>query len=509
MSLLFDYILGGSQPQTIAILALCLTLLTVIHKRLSSPSGPPLPPGPPGHWLFGNTIPKVYAYRKFEEWTQEYGPVFSLRQGFNTIVVVGRLQAAMDIMEKEGSNTADRPRIIAAGETLSGGMRLLMTPAGERFKKMRRALHAYLQPKIVSSYGTLMRGRAKQLLLDIFDNPARHQDHAKRYAASVVMLLAYGVLPKGCDDPDIQAVNNCLTVLGNNMRPGIWMVDYWPFLRFIPGYLKEMQDGHVKELGLFKRKLFEVRDKMAYGEELSNCFGKYLLERQKELELSDGETAYLAGSMFGAGSDTTASAISVCIMAAACYPEAQRQVQEELDRVVGRDRVPTLADMNVLPRTHAYVLESFRWRPVTAGGFPHRATKEIIWKNYRIPKGATVIGNVWAVGRDPQYFPDPERFDPQRWLDKEGKIREDLKSFSFGFGRRVCPGMHIATGSIFLNTALILWAMTIKSDPAFPIDPLAFSESANAHPLPFKVVFEPRAAKTFDGIEELLDGYEL
>lgn len=94
----------------------------------------------------------------------------------------------------------------------------------------------------------MMGGRAKQLILDIIENPARHQDHAKqyvipsnqkriyaylehRYAASVVMLLAYGVLPNGCDDPDVRVVNECLTRLGNNMRPGLWMVDYWPFLR--------------------------------------------------------------------------------------------------------------------------------------------------------------------------------------------------------------------------------------------------------------------------------------
>jgi cytochrome P450 len=76
----------------------------------------------------------------------------------------------------------------------------------------------------------------------------------------------------------------------------------------------------------------------ARGEEVPTCFGKYLLERQRELDLSDGETAYLAGSMFGAGSDTTASAISVSVLAAACYPEAQRRVQEELDQVIGRNR---------------------------------------------------------------------------------------------------------------------------------------------------------------------------
>ncbi|KAM6497593.1 cytochrome P450 [Amanita muscaria] len=495
------------QSQTIAIALLCLTLLSLIRKRLNSSTNLPLPPGPPRHWLFGNTIPKIFGYRKFEEWTKQYGPVFSLQQGLQTIIVIGRVQAAIDVMEKEGTHTADRPRCIAAGETLSGGMRLLMTPAGERFKKMRRALHAYLQPKIVATYGSTIMDRAKQHILDIIEDPIKHQDHAKRYSASVVMVLAYGQWPKGRDDPDIGQVNDCLTRLGNNMRPGYWKVDFYPFLKYVPGYLKELQDGHVKELGLFQRKLFEVRDRMARGEEVQSCFGKYLLERQKELELSDGETAYLAGSMFGAGSDTTASGISVAVMAAACYPNAQRRVQQELEQVIGRNRAPTMADMEVLPQTHAYVLETLRWRPVTAGGFPHRATKELIWGGYRIPEGAIVIGNAWAIGRDPQYFPDPEKFNPQRWFDSNGKLREDLKNYAFGLGRRVCPGQHIATSSIFLNTALILWAMTVEKDPNHPIDELAFTESANAHPMPFKVIFGPRAAETFDGVKELLDEY--
>jgi len=74
------------------------------------------------------------------------------------------------------------------------------------------------------------------------------------------------------------------------------------------------------------------------GEQIPDSFGKYLLEKQKEFELSEDETAYLAGSMFGAGSDTTASAISIGVLAAACYPKAQAKVQEELDAVVGRER---------------------------------------------------------------------------------------------------------------------------------------------------------------------------
>jgi len=323
------------------------------------------------------------------------------------------------------------------------------------------------------------------------------------------MALAYGKNPKSYEDPEILAVNRCLARLGSALRPGVWKVDVFPFLRYIPGYLTELHEGHAEELTLFKQQLQDIRLSMEKGQDTPQSFGKYLLERQQELELSDNETAYLAGSIFGAGSDTTASAISISIMAAACFPKAQAKVQEELDNIIGKERAPTFADQEMLPQTSAFVMETFRWRPVSAGGFAHKATKDIIWNNYLIPKGATVMGNVWSVGRDPAYFPDPEQFNPQRWLTKEGKIKEELKSYPFGFGRRVCPGQYMATASVFVNTALIQWAFNIKPDSSAPIDDLAFTESANTHPLPFKVIFEPRAAKSMEGVRELMEEYGL
>ncbi|KAJ3560409.1 hypothetical protein NP233_g10857 [Leucocoprinus birnbaumii] len=271
-------------------------------------------------------------------------------------------------------------------------------------------------------------------------------------------------------------------------------------------------------------------------------FSKYLIERQREPELSDDEASYLAGSMFSASSDTTASAISVGVMASVCYPEAAECVRKELDSVIGKERhayylefilitlglirlflflcyfgwvvfshlthiAPRMSDQENLPQTMAFVLETFRWRPVSSGGFTHKTTKDIIWQNYCIPKGSSAIGNVWSVGRDPQYFPDPKKFNPQCWLTPEGKIKEDLKAYTFGFGQRVCPGQHMATASVFLNTALIQWAFTVRADPAHPIDDLAFTESANAHPMLFKLFFEPRAAMTLEGVRELFEDY--
>lgn len=61
-----------------------------------------------------------------------------------------------------------------------------------------------------------------------------------------------------------------------------------------------------------------------------------------------------------------------------------------------------------------------------------------------IPKGTRIYGNIWSIARDPEYFPDPETFDPLRWIDANGKLRDDMKSYPFGFGRRVCPGLHVA-----------------------------------------------------------------
>lgn len=146
-------------------------------------------------------------YRKFEEWTKEYGPVFSLRQGLQTIIVIGRLQAVIDIMEKEGASLVDRPQNISAGDTLSGGMRVLLTPAGDRIRKMRRwvlpfflsfessikttnrALHAHLQPKMIASYAPTLMRYARQHILDLIDVPDKHQDHAKRFVAKKNMFI--------------------------------------------------------------------------------------------------------------------------------------------------------------------------------------------------------------------------------------------------------------------------------------------------------------------------------
>ncbi|KAI9461381.1 cytochrome P450 [Boletus coccyginus] len=424
--------------------------------------------------------------------TEEYGPVFTLRQGTRIFIIIGRHRAALEIMEKQGASLADRPRSIAAAETLSGGMRVVVEGTGDRLRRLRRALHALLQSKVAVTYEPVQVQHAKNVLLDILEDPGNHRMHAKRYAASVIMSITYGkTTPTAYSDPEVVAVNRCLARFGQAMRPGAYLVDTYPILKYVPGYLTQLKKWHEEELALFQGQLNLVREQMERGD-AKPCFSKFLLENQREYGVADAEIAYVAGSMFGAGSDTTASAITIMMMAAALHPEAQTKVQEELDNVVGRERLPSFSDQEMLPQVTAFMLESLRWRPVSIGGFAHCATSDLIWNNYLIPKGATVIGNHWAIANDPEVFPNPEKFDPQRWFTPEGHLRDDLHFCTFGFGRRICPGMHVANRSVFINTAFVLWAFRVSEKPTAPIDSFAFSDTVNMHAMPFELIFEDR-----------------
>ncbi|KAK7055282.1 cytochrome P450 [Favolaschia claudopus] len=481
------------QPPTLLFL-LAVTTWIFLQFRKARLSGKLLPPGPTGHWLTGPAIPRELPWLKFEEWIQEYGPVISFWRGRQLTVIVGRYDAAVEIMEKEGASNADRPSNIAAGETLSGGMRTLLIPNGERLRKLRKVLHSQLRPIVAAQYQPIQQVNAQYHMLDLLRDPANHMTHSQGYAASVILSLTYGAAAHTASTaPIIQEVNGAQARLGAALVPGAYMVDAFPLLRYVPGYLSELRRQHQMELGLFKSQLESVRQRLVANQDVKPCFAKMLVEHQEEYQLTDNEAAYLAGSMFGAGAGTSASAISIMVMAAATFPEAQQKVQDQLDIVVGTGKLPTFQEEPDLVQVTAFYLETFRWRPVSAGGFAHRATRDIVYNGHVIPAGAAIYGNHWSIARDPVIFPDPERFDPQRWITADGnKIREDLKVFQFGFGRRVCPGLHVASKSLFINTALMLWSFRILPDEKKPIDTMAFTNTANTHPLPFSVRFEPR-----------------
>lgn len=210
------------------------------------------------------------------------------------------------------------------------------------------------------------------------------------------------------------------------------------------------------------------------------------------------EVAYDIGIIYEAGIDTTNIALEVFTLAAVLHPDFVQTAQRQLDEVVGASRLPTFADKPRLPYIDAVVKEVLRWRPVSAGGIPHAVTQDDEYHGYRIPKGATVIGNHWSIHLDDKIFPEPMRFRPERWLENP-----DLPLHAFGFGRRVCTGQHVSTNSMFIIIARLLWAFdfhraTDEQGQILPIDDMAFTSGFNSRPRPFKMCFVARTEKVKD-----------
>jgi cytochrome P450 len=169
------------------------------------------------------------------------------------------------------------------------------------------------------------------------------------------------------------------------------------------------------------------------------------------------------------------------ILAMLAYPETQARAQAELDAVVGRARLPTFADYPHLPYIRAMVKELLRWRPIVPLITPHRSTEDDWYEGMFLPKGTICIANAWHMNRDPDIFgKNTEDFDPARYLDTHGEMApgiSELKKdghFSYGFGSRICVGRHMADNSLFINIAILLWAMNFerKKDASGHLAPL-------------------------------------
>ena len=172
--------------------------------------------------------------------------------------------------------------------------------------------------------------------------------------------------------------------------------------------------------------------------------------------------------MIEAGSETTSSTLNSCLLYLCANPEVQKVAQEEID-VALQGRSPTFEDEGSLPYCRAIVKEILRVRPVANIGSPRKSDEDVVYQDMFIPKGTNITLFQYAIHYDPKRWKDPEKFDPSRYLDYPLKAGEyagigdftKRDHFSFGCGRRICPGMWLAENSLFITISRILWAFDI------------------------------------------------
>jgi cytochrome P450 len=202
--------------------------------------------------------------------------------------------------------------------------------------------------------------------------------------------------------------------------------------------------------------------------------------------------------MYLGGADTTVSALMTFFLAMTLFPDVQKKAQAELDSIMG-DSLPLSADRERLPYIWAVVQETHRWHPVAPMAIPHASTKDDVIRGYRIPKGALVLPNNWWFTHDPAVYPDPMSFRPERFIDTPAhKAEPDPRTWTFGYGRRVCPGRYVADNALFITIAQSLAVFKIEKlvENGKVVEPeMKFEPGVVSHPVPYRTSIKPRSEK--------------
>jgi cytochrome P450 len=173
-------------------------------------------------------------------------------------------------------------------------------------------------------------------------------------------------------------------------------------------------------------------------------------------------------TLFLAGHETTANALTWTWWLLAQHPEVEAHLHAELDHVL-TGRAPTADDVSHLPYTRAVVAESMRLYP-PAWTMGRRVLREYRWDGHVIPAGSLILMSQWIVHRDPRWWPDPTRFDPGRWLG-DAVARPRFAYFPFGGGNRVCIGESFAWSEAIVVLAALAQRWRFVLDPAHPVVP--------------------------------------
>ncbi|KZO94970.1 cytochrome P450 [Calocera viscosa TUFC12733] len=482
---------------------ICTLVIVIFGWRLFAQRRIPVPPGPKGYPIIGNLLdmPKEQEWLVFRDMIY----VSVLGQHF---LVVSSVKIAADLLEKRSAIYSGRMRFIFGGE-LCNYNRGIALKEGTSHREARKCAHRGLNSTAVKQWQWLQEEEAHKTLRKLVQCPAEFAKQFRSNAASSIMKIAYGYELERDDDPWLHTANQVMEEFSEGCSPGRWMVDGLPFLKHVPAWIPGAGFQNTALIckdridHMFSDPFNLVKERMAVGTVIPSMTAQ-LLERNKES--TDEELIKNAlGSLYGGGVDTTPSALTSFVKAMLLYPDVQKSAKEELDRVVGQERLPVFADRSKLPYMNALIKEVLRWATIVPLGVPHRLIKDDVYNGYSIPKDTIVLTNIWRMTRDTStYGPDVDSFRPERFLGPnpapQGFSTSNTREFGsplFGFGRRVCPGEHLAEASLFITCSNILAAMDISpvmGDDGMPLLPdMEYSSGVIVHPTPFKCNIRPRS----------------
>ncbi|KAF5381245.1 hypothetical protein D9757_007868 [Collybiopsis confluens] len=500
----------------------------------------PLPPGPRKLPLVQNLFDmprKGFVWLEYAEISRKYNSdIIHLSALGNSIVVLNSAKLVSDLLEKRSSIYSSRPHAVMLRELMGWGDYLVFRLYDAGWKAQRKIISqafpsdiGQFQPKLLTATHDLLRSLRRT-------NDVAKDLHS--WAALFTMDVVYGMHPGNTESYHSYMVSALKAVesIAHAGSPGAYYVDQvpicvYPFsfdamapsqlihffiqVKYIPEYFpgatfkRQAKEWNALRIRTTEEAFGVVKERVVQGTASRSLTSAALEQISQSDDVLEQEEHIKKASMtaFGGGIDTTVAALEAFIAAMLMNPHVQKQAQLELDKVLGPGDLPTFSDEPLLPYITAVVRETLRYQPVTPLGqllsllnplltgliggipaaIPHALTQDDVYEGYFIPKGSVIIPNVWSILHNDKDYPNPNQFNPSRFLDARGKLDPDVKdpsSAAFGFGRRICvrvaqllmnppfaepaqydqAGKHIAVASIFIAIASILACYVIEPE---------------------------------------------
>ncbi|KAG1785991.1 cytochrome P450 [Suillus plorans] len=425
----------------------------------------------------------------YTKWGAAYGDLVFVRILGQEMVVVNSEHIAEALLDKRSRIYSDRPYLVTLEPCVLSVFFYLTSPRyglsvnlafigyGDEWRLCRRLCHQTFRPESAVKFRAMQIRRAREIVVNLVDDPRRYHDHFATFSLSVVMSAVYGYDIGARDDPLVQIVVNALNPGSAVLTPERALIlKTFPFLLRLPDWcwgssIKRSARASTERVNEMADLPFQyVQQHMTYSSFLaqSSMVAENLrrMETQEEASKPAFENALKKASTtaISASCETTSAILMVFVLAVVLYPDVQKRAQAEIDSVVGRERLPTFEDRVSLPYIDAVVRETFRWQPVSPLGVSHATSSDDVYDGYFIPKGAIITYNTWGITRNEKRYTDASRFIPERFIDVNGALTDDDPAqYIFGFGRRVCPGRYTADASAWSAIVTMLAALDISS----------------------------------------------